>query len=392
MRDRHLAAVLAVLLVVPVGEGVAQFAIAETATFVDHPVTNPAATRTAGQWRRGTGAWGETMAREGMRARGYNDIRTPKLRGDQGIDLIAIRRGARGVIQDVRLVEVKTHRGGVPAMGRTAKGRQMSRQWLAAKFSSMRVSSDPAQRALAAEISKFRRSHRLSPELLGEIHDINTRTGTYTLRDPVNGQVGSQRPIDQALRRLQYSGVPATQTWAGFHRDRSDRIRTTNMSGWLGRPRQSDAPADRFGRRLVRVAGPAGAVIAYAVDAGELYAARQAYVVNNISRRQYRRVQARVGGGFVGAGVGTMAGAYWGATVSAMGGPFAWVTLPTGVLIGAGVGGMSGYFAGSGSATRAVDSWYDRLEESTRNQVDDWIITTAFDAIASSSIEASGRR
>jgi hypothetical protein len=350
---------------------------------VDHPVLSN--TRTTGAWTRGTGAWGESMARENMRLRGYNEIHAPKLRGDQGIDLIAIRRNAQGAIEDVRIIEVKTHRGSNFAhMSETKHGKQMSRNWLAEKFKQMRASSDPAQGKLAKEIAEFRRSRGLSPEKLGEIHDINTRTGNYALRDPVSGQVRSQQRVDRLLRQLQDRGSPQTRRWATRQLAKWDQIQSTNMTGLVKAgpvKRTPIRPKPRVGRRIVRVAGPVGAAVALAVDGHELYGIWSAYASGDTSLEQLNRTLSRVGGGMAGAGAGAMTGAYVGGKVGALGGPFAWITVPAGALIGGGVGGTVGYFAGSEIGSVAADAWYRQLDDSVKDQLDLWIISMPLEAV-----------
>ncbi len=142
---RYVAWIAAGLLVIVHGAPVkAQGIVAPVTSPVDHPLVAAHPVRTAGVWRQGVGRFGESLAGGSLRLRGYEVI-DMKLPGNQGIDLVAVKRSAAGSVADLRLIEVKTHYGSSkPHLGQTRVGTQMSREWLA----------DRLRGALARAVSK----------------------------------------------------------------------------------------------------------------------------------------------------------------------------------------------------------------------------------------------
>lgn len=359
---------------------------------VNHPVTLPTGPRTPYVWRRQSGAWGESLVEQSLRLRGY-EVLEVKSGSNHGIDRIAFKRDPTGALSDVRLIEVKTHRGRRPVLSRTRAGRQMSRRWLAAKLKAMRVGGDPIARNLALEINRFRRQSGISPEMLGELHEINTRTGRYIRRNPVTLAQLSSQSIERQLKQLT-TRLPSSspRDWASRHLAQWEQISHTPLKTWSakngvgahsllsrGSSPLAHAVAGRSARRLthlIRGAGPLGAAVAVSIDAHEIYEQIHSYRSGQINRRQLIQGLTRTGGGIVGAGSGAAAGVW----IGTFGGPFAWITVPVGGVIG----GTVGYFAGSAAGGAAVDVlWYSVIDQDIKKQIDAWLINTGYQRAAS---------
>src|SRR5262249_3648231 len=136
--------------------GLAQAAVvaAPVSAPVSHPLVATDLVRSPAGWRRGMELFGEDFVGETLRLRGY-EVHNWKLAGNRGIDLVATKRSFAGSLTDVRLIEVKTHNGiGIPRLGSTQSGTQMSRQWLANRLWALR-STGESGRKLALEIKRF---------------------------------------------------------------------------------------------------------------------------------------------------------------------------------------------------------------------------------------------
>lgn len=355
---------------------------------VEHPVSTPTEQRTPYAWRKGVGAWGESFVDETLRMRGYDEVLEIKCPGDQGIDRLALKYGRGGRLIDVKIVEVKTHRGTRARLSSTRRGQQLSRPWLAQKFTVMRRSGDPRLRQMAREISRFRRERGLAIESLGELHDVNTRTGYYVRRDPLSGRQLSSDSIDRFLRRIQRGRDSiASKQWATRSLANWDQIRSLSEGLWTGRQGTARAqllddavgissaqalrPATGISlRRIARIAGPLGAAAAAAMDAHQVYSQISAYRRGEISRRAAVVVIARSTSGIAGAAAGSTAGA----AIGMAGGPVAWATVP----VGAAVGGIGGYFAASAVAGVIADRWYGSIDEKVKQATDAWLINTPY--------------
>jgi hypothetical protein len=180
------------------------------------------------------GDWGESLVEETLKLQGY-EVHQVKLPGNQGIDRIAIKRLETGEIFDARIVEVKTHRGAMPRLGDTLSGKQMSEQWIADRLEAMRNSTDPAIQKLGNEIEAFRQEKGLPLEKLGEVQDINTRTGRYTIRDAQLNEKASYS-IERNLKDIQ-KRLPEHRAWATSHLAEYDQIKATEIADYLeGKP------------------------------------------------------------------------------------------------------------------------------------------------------------
>jgi len=201
------------------------------------------------------GDWGESLAEHTLKLQGY-EVHQVKLPGNQGIDRIAIKRYPAGEIFDARIVEVKTHRGTKAKLNDTQSGKQMSETWIRDKLDAMRDSSDPKIQRLGNEIEAFRQEKGLPLEKLGEVHDINTRTGTYIRRNVQLKELSSDS-IERYLKRLQKRGSPQIRAWATSQLAEYDQIRVTGMKEFvqaksgmgIGEPPHSSTnPAQRSAR------------------------------------------------------------------------------------------------------------------------------------------------
>jgi len=358
---------------------------------IDHPVASPLALRTPYAWKTGAGAWGESFVEETLKLRGFGEVIEIKAPGGQGIDRVALKRDAMGKLTELRFIEVKTHRGQVARLSGTAAGRQLSRTWLAKKLQGMRSSPYLAVRELAREIATFHRGAGVPIERLGELHEINTRTGRYIRRNPLTRRELSNDAVERLVINIgRRTHLPATRDWTSRTLAAWDQIRSASQGAWVRDPgvvaaglssqgplqllRASRRTTIRPFRRLTRLAGPVGGAVALAAEAGDLYSEFAGYVRGEVSRRQLVATTVRAGGGVFGASAGAAAGAWIGGS----GGPIAWVTVPA----RAGVGGLVGYGAGSSVMNAAADSWYGRIDRSVQAGVDAWLAATSYARLA----------
>lgn len=366
------------------------FFASPAATLFEHPATSNKFEKANSRWRQGAGNWGESFADARLRLRGF-EVFEVKNGSNQGIDRIAIKRNALGKIIDVRIVEVKTHRGnGRAKLAKTNHGEQLGRDWLAKKFRQMRASPDPNTKRLAAEISAFRRSIGRSALSMAELHDINTRTGQYTVRRPGTDGNLSHDSIERHLDRIKHgSRDPNARRWASNSGRKIKLIRGMNERTWLvggkrpalarsGAVRRSvQAATSRCTKRaLARLAGPIGATIALSMDASEIYGNWRQFENGQISEERFVRTLSSSVGGMAGATAGAWSGATIGGQVGAFGGPAVGFTVPAGLVIGGGIGGTVGYFVGDKLATVGVDSWYGNLSENVQSDLDEWLVAT----------------
>lgn len=399
---RYLAWIATGLFAVLHGATVhAQAVTAPVGSPVDHPLVAAHPVRTAGAWRQGVGRFGESLASGSLRLRGYEVI-DMKLPGNRGIDLVAVKRTATGTVGDIRLIEVKTHYGSrIPHLGQTLAGTQMSRLWLVDRLRSLRNSGEEGRR-LALEISRFRRAEGIPLERLGEVHDVNLRTGKYTIRNPISmAERAGPMSIERLLNRVSgHSTQPASQMWAMRHLSQFDQLRQARMGNWLSGSSATRAlnraSSTRIalllekqalrgsGRALARAAGPIGLAAAVTVDAYEIYGHVREYRLGNVSQRELIVAVARSSGGVAGAWAGwwagSSAGAWAGAQLGLLGGPYAVGSVPIGAglgwFIGGGVGGFAGYIGGSYVGEFTAQAWYGSLDRNVRERVSGWLKNT----------------
>lgn len=352
---------------------------------VQHPVASPVTVPTAKAWRSSLGAWGESLTDQTLRLQGY-DVMEIKSPGNQGFDRVAVKRGPGGVLVDARIVEVKTHRGSKARLNKTRhSGRQMSWKWMTDRLRDMRRSGAPAVKELASEISRFTKQKGIPLTSIGEIHDINTRTGRFTRFAADNVSELSSESVEHYLSRIQKrASSPSARGWATRSLSEWDQIRACPMTTWqelsgktsrssilrklrLRRASGVTALAKNGQRALLkrvatRAAGPVGFLLAVAFDAKDAYDLEMSYSAGKISLRERQIGRTRITGGATVAFAGGAAGAYAGGWIGTFGGPFAPVTIPLGVIIGGGVGGAIGYMGGSVAGEYAATAWYDSID------------------------------
>lgn len=361
--------------------------------FVEHPVHHPLDGRTSSIWRTKVGTWGENLAQESLRLRGFDEIHEIKNASNNGIDRIAIKRAPNGELIDAKLVEIKTSRSEKPKLAHTRYGgRQMSRKWLASNLWSMRSSGDPVLKKLALELSRFRKASGRSIESFGELTHVNTRTGWITGYSADGRTLRYTESLSRLLSKLQANAhAPNVRTWATRSLSQLDQIRSSSMTLWLGSGSSgrstkmvlgnsghsvsaSRALALRHSRSAVatrtmqRAAGRIALVVALAMDAKELFDTEHAYRTGAISARQRNVQLASTVGGAAGAFAGAWAGGATGAWLGGFGGPFAWATVPAGGFIGAVAGGVGGYFGGSAVAGYGATAWYNSIDNEVRSK------------------------
>lgn len=366
-----------------------------TGPFVDHPVIHPLDGRTSSVWRLKVGVWGENLAEETLRLRGFNEILEVKNASNNGVDRIAIKRGPVGEILDVKFVEVKASRSSKPKLANTRYGgKQMSRKWLASNIWKMRNSGDPVLKKIAREFSVFRKASGRTIESFGELIHVNTRTGYLTGYSADGRSLHYSVSLERLLKNLQAkAGKLHVRIWATRTLFQWDNIRSTSMSTWLGTNvsqqstksilassarggaakqiavlRQSrSTQATKF---VLRSAGRIALVVALAMDAKELFDTEYAYRTGAISARQRNMQLASKIGGIGGASAGAWGGGVAGAWLGGFGGPFAWLTVPAGGIVGAVVGGVSGYIGGSAVAGYGATAWYNSIDLAVRDKVE----------------------
>ncbi len=362
---------------------------------VDHPVHHPMEVRSAHRWRSSVGSWGESFAEQTLRMRGFNEIHEIKTGGNNGIDRVAVKRGADGAIKEVKYVEVKANRSSKPTLNRTKlSGQQMSRKHLADNLRKMRNSGDPSLRKLALEMSRFRRSSGVPVHKMGEVIHISTKTGRVTTYSGDLKSVKSVESAERLLKQIQRRGSSSeVRRWAARSLARWDQIGAERMSSYLGKSaaQQSERTillssargviaaevavenqAQRVLARkiLQRVAGPIAFVASFAFDAKELYDTEYAYRTGAISERQRNIRILTTLGGAAGAFAGASSFGAAGAWLGAFGGPFAWITVPAGGFLGATIGGIGGYFGGSSIAKYGATAWYSSIDGAVRERLE----------------------
>jgi len=334
------------------------------------------------------GKFGESFVRENLRASGY-EVYDANLNG-HGIDLLAIRRDAQGVLIEVRPVEVKTRSLGTDfRLDMTRDGRQLSSEWIDTRLAKLaREHPDHAIRQLATEITAFKAAHpeQVHPQLHGlsigddvqRMFRVDPRTGA------VDGLVSEGR-VTRLLKRLSEAEVnPATRQAATRHLQQFDQIQAS-IPARAGTPAiaaelpATSAEACSVGKasQLVKgaealpgasgeavaaesslltkalpVAGKtlavAGAILDVGVRTHQACQVEQQFQRGEISDRDRVVSHAKNGAGMAAGWGGAIAlgsqGAGWG---SALG--------PVGTVVGGVGGGIGGYLGGEKLAQGAVE-------------------------------------
>lgn len=363
---------------------------------IPHPVALPLEGRSPSVWRHTLGDHGEYLVKQSLRSQGY-ELLDPKSGGNRGIDWIAVRRNGAGELIDAKFIEVKTHYGSGPRLGRTRSGQQMSRQWLAEHFRDMRRSPDPNVRHLTREIAQLRKARGVPIESFGELHDVNYALQRYSVQRTLTGTTLSTEPLDKVFARIrQQSPDRAVRRFARNHRRKLSQISATSMSGWLSQrnvtlrfPSRSaralaaaakSAAASQATRRIIRLAGPVGAALAIAIDVSDAYRQFAGYRAGHVNFREFTVGLSSTVGGVAGAWAGAWGGVAFGTWVGSFGGPLAWITVPGGAIIGGVVGGIGGYVGGSAGGAVLAERWFQKIDDRVKSRVDLWILSSGVPA------------
>jgi Holliday junction resolvase-like predicted endonuclease len=189
-----------------------------TSPLVDHPVVSSSLGRTRAAWRATLGAWGENLAEQSLRQRGYRNVISLKRHGNQGIDLVALKSNPNGRLSDVRFIEVKTTRTDTPRLGQTQmSGRQLSRKWIADRLYSAWRSNDQETKRLAFSIHRFAKTTGRPLETMGEIIHIDPRTGALTGYAADRQTVLYSQSSRDLLSQLRRSSSAPTRDFAARH-------------------------------------------------------------------------------------------------------------------------------------------------------------------------------
>jgi len=350
---------------------------------INHPVSLPIEQRTQYRWNMGKGSWGESFVQGQMKRRGFKEIHEPKLPGGQGIDRIAIKRNAQGLIQEVKFLEAKTTNAR-PKLGQTKSGTQLSRNWLAKHIRAMSKSRDPAVRKLAMEIIAFRKQTNIPIEQWGELYHISTKTGKYTRYNPITKGVLSQNSIQRELIIIAKK-IPSMKGWAMNTLANWDQISTQTMSGWL--PQQPTHVSSKTVTKSIlttakitnsafrQLVKKAPIIVVVTVEGGFVAYDIYQYRKGKISTRQLQQNIITATAGTAGAIVGLKAGAAAGAWIGAPAGPWG---VAIGGVIGGVVGGGAGYWGGSTISKSVTNQWYSSLDQALKEKVVNSIMERGF--------------
>ena len=336
------------------------------------------------------GKFGESFVRENLRASGF-EVHDANL-NDRGIDLLAVRRNARGDLSEVRPVEVKTRSRGVDfRLETTQDGPQLSAEWTSKRLARLaREHPDPALRRLAAEVLALKDAH---PEWIRpQLHGLSIGDNAYQVFrvESKSGAIQgleSGNSLTRFLKRLAKADVnPATRQAAVRHLQHFDQMQAAALTreassaavmarsvtpteaalkpmpgaGARALPEAAEAATAEAGMltKVVPIAAKTVAVAAVVVDGAvrghQAYQVEQRFQRGEISDRDRVLAHAKNGCGIACGWGGALAlgsqGAAWG---SALG--------PLGTAGGGLLGGVVGYLGGEKVAEVVIDHAADGI-------------------------------
>gem|GEM_PF-3976077 len=309
--------------------------------------------------RSALGAFGETTARHWYQSLGYKVI-APKVQGNHGFDLIAVKRDAFGAISDVKLIEAKAG---------TSNLSQLQRQphYVADKLRQLRRT--PEFNKIAREVGSFRSQQKLKPHELMEVIKVDPAKNEIQVSGLSRGNKRlltdsnvTKHRFDDFLTKQAASANPEHAEFAAQHRAELDKVAAYNEKKQLRQLRRAKA-LNTAGKVIIAIG------VAYtAYQYGDIYFR---YDGGLISRRtainEASGLTGAIAGGFVGAKVGAWAGASVGSIVPGLGtaaGGFA------GGLVGGIVGGALGYFGAHTTSNLAMDWYFSELDANNRKLAD----------------------
>ncbi len=273
----------------------------------------------------------------------------------------------------------------------TKNGIQMSRDWLAEWLRKLR-NSGKANRALAKEISDFVKVHKIPITTLGEVHDINLRSGKYTVRNPLtmterSGPMSIERLLGNIASRSRNQEI---SVWAKRNLAQLDQIRMARMKSWLTEGRNARAlnsvttrkvvtqitkqSAKAGERAFLRAAGPIGIAVAASIDVYEVYEHVRDFRAGKISNREMNISVTSSIAGIYGAWQGARVGMQVGGGIGSLGGPKGQVL---GAAVGGAIGGVLGYKGAATVGESAASAYYRNLDKPVKNELDIWFIKTS---------------
>jgi hypothetical protein len=355
---------------------------------VEKPVFLSRETRTASIYNDRIGAWGEDLAEKFLGASGFEEVVEFKVRSNNGIDRIALKRNWLGQIVDVRLVEVKTVRKPTPTPSPTNYGSQGSPGYIEEKIRELKNHSDPKARKVANEIEQFCLKSKKQVTSLYQVIHINLdnlKMSTYA--NDFRTQLSSF-DIERNLKNL-ISKASTAKRKAGLIKtlQEFDQMKALTQRSYLSdtfkqRARKSaaskltrkvptsnkvkslipDSQSKKATKKILskatgKAVGKVLIIVGVALDAKEFFDIERAYRSGRISVRQRNIQHAAASGGLTGAIAGAAAGAFAGSWAFGLG------AIPGGII-----GGVGGYFAGSIPSRYAANRWYDSIDDSVREK------------------------
>lgn len=334
-----------------------------------HPVQSSAI---SSNWNRALGQFGEPLVRNFERVRG-NTVLNLNV-GEHGIDVLIMRHGPDGTVQDV-FGEIKTLQNGTDfRLSDTRLGKQLTGPVIEDRLINAATKHpDAATRKAAAEaLERF----RANPSLVkAELHGVSVGDNRYIVRaiDSTNGTIKgeiasarvtdvlknlSERASSEEVRRMatrhlaefdqiQAASKPKIAYGEDFSQEMAkvagieeeqmgkavaeaaEHIKTPGQSRWI----KAGGKAFKF---IGRAAGPAGVVIGvwfYTAEAAEI---EQKFEQGEFTREQANVMQAKLAVRTTGAAGGAIGGVMAGTAIGTF------ICPGAGTVVGGIVGGITG--------------------------------------------------
>jgi Holliday junction resolvase-like predicted endonuclease len=370
----------------------------------EHLVPHPAVVRQA-VWTHQLGAFGESAVREWMRATGKQVVDLNM--GKQGIDLLAREVGPDGRVRYI-IGEVKALTDGTDFQLKetVGDGRQLSRPWVESRLDrAARLHPSADCRRMAREALDALRTNPAA--VTAELHGIGVKANVYDIRRVDMGTArfvpgpDGQLPRSMKLTRLLGSlsdraTDPYVRAAAAKHLRTFQLIRAACPTAAVPEaavltvaraagvdvesarkvlteaaehpPAAGGARWAKVGGKVVKVAGPAGAVLAVGVFTVEAAEIEQRADRGEISREQADAEIGKLAAGAAAGAGGGIVGMAGGAAIGTAVCPL------VGTIIGGIVGGVGGGFGGEwvgrvSGATDAIGPWFGSKYRWLKDQV-----------------------
>ena len=361
-------------------------------SLVEHPVFHPMESRTAKAWKDDLGAFGEGLVHIYLeKLDRFQDVYEIKNASNNGIDRIAIRRGADGKITDVRFIEVKTTNA-KPILAMTKNGVQLSDRHIRAKLDECRRSDGGEMQKLVQEIEDFCVSKGKPLSYFAELWHFNPMSGKMFVFKADGKTEKAVLSINKTLQNIiKRSRSKTVRDYCVKHLALWDQITAANQASYLvdatsqsiplrntvsfkqlsNSLSKADTAVTSASKQILAVigrnAGRIAIVLAVALDAKDLFDVEYAYRTGAISRRHRNIRFLSAVGGLTGAYGGASSGVMAGVWIGSFGGPWG---IFAGSVIGGFAGGVAGYVGGSSLAQTGANTWYSNLDKSVQEKVD----------------------